>query len=199
MNKTGIRIQEGHLHSISYYEPTHILHFIFFLYSFFVAKKYSCKSICQHLPFEIEHPKVYKNIKGGRFFISFGEFLKRIFNMKLYWENSPVLVIGTWKLKHGQTNWDMIPNEIELCLDTGHLMLGSSSVEKARQRIQDISQKFGNRIKHLHIHENDLCIDKHWKPLSKKAEKKVFTKLFLTRLLKNRTHIFEIPAKLSKK
>ncbi len=53
--------------------------------------------------------------------------------------------------------------------------------------------------KHLHIHENNLHTDKHWKPFSKQAEKKVITKKLFTTLTTNRTYIYEIPAKISKK
>jgi len=195
MNKTGIRIQDNHLHAISYYEQTNLLHFLFLTYSFFVAKNKKSKTITQHLPFEIEHPHIYKNKRFGLLFISFGEVLKKIFNIKLYWENCPVLIVGKWSLRYGQTNWNAIPNGIDLTLDTGHAILGSKDVSTARLRLKNIVIKLKKCIKHIHLHENNLISDKHWKPLSSYAKKRVITQTLFQALTKNRSYIFEIPSK----
>lgn len=140
-----------------------------------------------HLPFEVQHPKEYPNLPAGLRYIRFGEFLKQLFNIKLCWENAPTQKEkdGLWSLKHGQTDWNNIPKNIDLTLDTGHLMLGTKDINEARNRIETILAQRGRQIKHLHLHENDLVHDLH-NPIGKVIDKRL-----LAILTKNRSYIFE--------
>lgn len=149
------------------------------------TKLKSYLSLTAHLPFEIQHPKVYLNLNNGLRFINFGEKLKRLFKIKLYWENAPAQNNKIWTLRYGQTDWGKVPGKIELCLDTGHLILGARTISEARGRIEKVLTERGQQIKHLHLHENDLAHDTH-EPIGKMIDKKL-----LAKLTKNRTYIFE--------
>ena len=180
-----MRQQKGHYHAETLFEAIGWRHFVYLWWSLLVARLLSAKSLTAHLPLEIQHPKIFRNIVWVNKLIRLGEFWKEIFRVKLFWENAPLLVYGTWILKFGQTDWHLVPGNIDLCLDTGHLMQGSQSVSEARKRITKILGKHGAKIKHLHLHENDLVHDNHWRP------KKILTKRLLDRLKSGRTFIYE--------
>lgn len=176
---------KNHLHALSFYEEISIKHFLALWISLLYAKVFSCTSVTVHLPLELQHPNKFKKLGEANNFIKFGEFWKKKFNKKLYWENSPLLIYGKWNLKYGQSSWELIPNNIELCLDTGHLMLGSRNINIARKRIYKAIKDRNTQIKHLHIHENDLVHDLHKKP------SKVLNKKIINFLKKGRTFIYE--------
>lgn len=180
-----MKIEENHGHAITYYEALNLKSFIGLFVSAFQTKFRGLLSLTVHLPLEIQHPSIFKNIKLGIIYIKFGELLKFIFQINLYWENAPLLEHGTWKLKYGQLNWDNIPDRISLCMDTGHLMLGSANIQEAQKRILNFSDRFGKRIKHLHIHENNFKSDEHMRP------KKVITSSILNKIKTDRTFIYE--------
>ncbi len=180
-----MRQQNGHYHAQTLYEVTGWRHFVYLWWSLLAARLLSAKSLTAHMPLEIQHPRIFRKKELGNRLIGFGEFWKKIFSVKLYWENAPLLIYGTWKLKFGQTDWRLMPETIDLCLDTGHLMQGSKNVSGARKRIEKILIKRGAMIKHLHLHENDLIHDSHWRP------KKILSKRLLGRLKSGRTFIFE--------
>lgn len=138
-----------------------------------------------HLPFEIQHPKFYPHINKGKLYLWLGEALKRILKINLYWENAPAQNNHVWTLKYGQTNWTNVPNNIELTLDTGHLILGAKNNSEAKLRIEKFLHERGKQIKHLHLHENNLVNDTH-DPVGK-----VIDKTLLEKIIKNRTYIFE--------
>jgi len=178
-------IQDNHAHADCRYKGIGWLDYVILLQNIIEARLHSYLSLNVHLPFEVQHPSVYPHLYKGLRFIRFGERVKRIFNIRLYWENAPAQNYGTWNLKNGQTQWKHIPKTIDLCLDTGHVMLETRSVEEARKNIVKILKKRGKQIKHLHIHENDLLHDTH-NPIGK-----VITKKLLADLTDNRTYIFE--------
>jgi sugar phosphate isomerase/epimerase len=177
--------QDNHAHDDSRYKEIGWPDYAILLKNIIEVRLYSYISLNVHLPFEVQHPSVYPCLKKGLMFIRFGERMKRIFNIRLYWENAPAQNYGTWNLKNGQTQWEHIPETIDLCLDTGHVMLEARSVEEARRNIVKILKKRGKQIKHLHVHENDLLHDTH-NPIGK-----VITKKLLADLTYNRTYIFE--------
>lgn len=180
-----MRQQNGHYHAHTLYEATSWRHFVYLWWSLFVARALSAKSLTTHLPLEIQHPKIFKKLEWGNNLIGFGEFWKKVFSVRLYWENAPLLIYGSWKLKHGQTNWHFVPMTIDLCLDTGHLIQGSRNILEARKKIGLVLTARGEKIKHLHLHENDLVHDDHWRP------KKILSKQLLDRLKSGRTFIYE--------
>ena len=154
------------------------------LLSIIKSRLTSAKSVTTHLPLEFQH-RVYKNIGHAWRLIVFGRFLAALFQIKLYWENAPLLNIGAWDLKHGQTEWELVPDDIPLCFDTGHAMLGSRTIEEAREIIRSTFQKRKGQIKHLHIHENNLTRDTH------DAPRKIITKELLEEITRGKTYIFE--------
>ena len=178
-------VQDNHAHADSRYKAIGWLDYVILLHNMIEVRLHSYLSLNVHLPFEVQHPSSYPNLEKGLRFIRFFERMKRIFNIRLYWENAPAQNYGTWNLKNGQTQWGYIPKTIDLCLDTGHVMLEARSVEDARRRIVKILKLRGRQIKHLHIHENDLLHDIH-NPIGR-----VITKEFLTVLIEERTYIFE--------
>ncbi|MEK7497840.1 MAG: hypothetical protein AAB656_02890 [Patescibacteria group bacterium] len=179
------QLQERHLHAYTEYADTSLRHYLKLALSIVVCICIRAKSVTVHLPLELQHPKVYKNLDRGSHFIDFGEFLKKTFGINLYWENAPLLNYGTWNLKFGQTEWIRISKKIDICLDTGHLILGAKSATLARKRILKVITERGNQIKHLHISENDFVYDQHKRP------KKIITKKLLKVITKNRTFIYE--------
>jgi hypothetical protein len=180
-----MKIENNHAHAITYYGPTNFNCFIGLFISALKTKINRYLSLTAHFPLEIQHPKIFKNKAMGMAYIQFGEFLKSILHIKLYWENSPLLEYGTWKLKHGELDWENIPDKVELCFDTGHLMLGAKDIDEAQKRILMFSKNYGTRIKHLHIHENNLISDDHKQP------QKIITKKILATIIRGRTYIFE--------
>ena len=191
-----MRIQDRHLHAVSLYCPIRASHFWWILYSIIYAKKQACLSVTHHLPFEIEHPKEFRaiNRKIAVGFVIYGELLKKVFRVKLYWENSPVLNVGSWDLKYGQTDWTSVPLFIDLCVDTGHIMLGAKNKTDARRRIAFLFHSRGRQIKHIHLHENDFKSDLHLKPFKRSRLKRVINRKIFATIVVHRSYIFEDPA-----
>ena len=117
--------------------------------------------------------------------VKFGNLLAKFISVNLYWENAPLLNHETWDLKHGPTDWSLVPTKINLCLDTGHLILGSKSIKEAQDKILTIFKERQHQIKHIHIHENDLIHDTHLPPQN------ILNKELLQEITKDRTYIFE--------
>ena len=178
------QIQDGHLHAWCLYKQTSLMHFVYLFASVLVGKITGSKSVTTHLPLEMQH-HIYPRKETGLKLIKFGNFLAALIRVKLYWENAPLLNYGVWDLKHGPTEWDLVPLIIPLCLDTGHLILGSESVREAQDKITALSQDRRDQIKHLHIHENDLIHDSHLSPNN------ILTKELIGEITKDRTYIFE--------
>lgn len=191
-----MRIDSGHAHADNIYEPTNMTHYEALKRNVQTVvalnedvPEYSggpvIYSLNVHLPYEIQHPDAYPNLKDGLEFIQYGESLKQQLGVPLYWENAPELVYGTWELAHGQTEWWFVPHTIDLTLDVGHLMIGSKDIPEARTRIEEILYERGKQIKHLHVHENDLVHDEHW------TIGKVVTPTNVDVLTAGRTFIYE--------
>jgi sugar phosphate isomerase/epimerase len=179
------RVEDGHAHAKSRYAEIGVEDYINLVKDFVSVKDAKLLSLNVHLPFEIQHPDIYPDLSRGLDFIRYGEELKELYHVPLYWENSPEQVFGKWYLRYGQTTWELIPRDIELTLDTGHLMLEAADAVQARRRIEKVLRDRGDQIRHLHIHENDLMHDKH-SPISK-----VITPGFLQKIIMGRTYIFE--------
>src|SRR3989344_5305871 len=157
------QIEDGHLHAWCLYKPISWIHFAYLFFSILISKITTSKSVTTHLPLELQH-HVYPKVKTATKLVKFGNFLAALVRVKLYWENAPLLNYEAWDLKHGPTEWNLVPLKIPLCLDTGHLILGSESIREAQEKILAISKERQEQIKHLHIHENDLIHDSHLAP-----------------------------------
>ncbi len=180
-----MRTQDNHAHADCRHKKIGWLDYVILFYNVLIVRLHPYLSLNVHLPFEVAHPAIYPNLENGIRFIRFGERLKRMFHIKLYWENAPAQNYGVWDLKYGQMDWTQVPDTIDLCLDTGHVMLGAKSVPEARTRLLKLLQDRGKQVKHLHIHENDLLHDVH-NPIGK-----VTTNDLLKTLTENRSYIFE--------
>lgn len=180
-----MKIENGHLHAWTLYSEIGWRHFLFLWLSLIAGKVMFSKSVTAHLPLEIQHPNYFNNLKLALRLIKFGHWWKRFLRISLYWENAPLLNYDSWDLKFGQTEWDLVPKEIDLCLDTGHLILGSRNVKEARKRLREILERGDSQIKHLHLHENDLVHDIHSFP------EKILNKRLMGSLIKGKTYIFE--------
>lgn len=178
------QLDNGHLHAWCLYKQTSLKHFAYLAFSVLVGKIVKSKSITTHLPLELQHTECPR-IKAGLRLVKFGNFLAALIRVNLYWENAPLLNYSAWDLKHGPTDWNLVPRKIPLCLDTGHLMLGSGSIKEAQEKILTISKDRQDQIKHLHIHENDLIHDTHLSPNT------VLTEEIIQEITRNRTYIFE--------
>lgn len=176
---------EGHAHARSFYTSVEKKHYSTLFRDAWEVRRRKLTSLNVHLPFEVQHPARYPHLSRGLLFIDFGEHLKRIFKIPLYWENAPEQHFGVWDLVGGQTQWDHVPTHIDLTLDTGHLMLGSADIAEARKRMSTIIYDRGKQVKHLHVHENDLVHDWHW-PIGR-----VITQPIFERLIEGRSYIFE--------
>lgn len=191
-----MRIQDKHLHAISVYSPTSLKHFYVLFLSILFCKLKGLKSVTNHLPFEVEHPAEFNTFSKmlAKTYIFYGQFLKQLFAVKLYWENSPVLNVGSWDLKYGQTDWQKVPGFLELTLDTGHLILGSRNKKEARDRLEFVLKIKGKQIKHLHLHENDLKTDLHLKWTKINKDKRIIDQKLFKSLTRGRSYIFEDPS-----
>lgn len=145
------------------------------------------KSLTVHLPFEIQHAEV-SNLESGLRYINYGQSLKTIFCINLYWENAPWLNRGTWDLKYGNTDWSNVPRNIDLCLDTGHLMLGCKDKEDFLKKLSTLVGDRDTQIKFLHLHENNFRSDDHIP-----VPGIVIGKEIMDSLIKNREWIVEKP------
>lgn len=184
-----MRIESGHAHANTSYKALRLGDFYRLLQNCIDTKKHQYHSLNVHLPFEIQHPQHYPNLKLGFFFIKYGEFLKKVLGINLYWENAPEENYGKWDLTWGQTEWQYVPENIELCIDIGHLMIGSKSITEAKKRIDAVFKERGNQIKHLHLHINDLSSDQHINNPIKIS--KLMSKNWLTKIKIGRTFIYE--------
>jgi len=176
----------GHLHAYSEYRAVGWKHFMKLLLSIVVGKVVGARSVTAHLPLEFQHPDEFRNIMMANSLIRFGEYLKKLFNIKLYWENAPLLNFGTWDLKYENTDWENVPKNINLCLDTGHLMLGVKTKKEFLKTLDWVLKQYGEQLKHLHLHENDFKSDQHLSVPGKIIDKKL-----RDRLITSRSFIYE--------
>lgn len=184
-----MRVEFGHAHAKTRYLPISPLDYFYLLVDVASVKWCRYKSLNVHLPFEVQHPHIYRSTLFSRYFIFFGELLKKKFKINLFWENAPEENYGVWTLKYGQTNWTNVPSDIDLCLDIGHFSLGYPSYRKARQEMDLFLSERGLQIKHLHLHTNNLLEDQHITDVTK--VEKDFSKTFISKLKKNRSYIYE--------
>ncbi len=180
-----MRIEEGHAHAYTNYSLLNWKDYWLLTKSAFECRASNHKDLTVHLPFEIQHREV-RNLKKAKRFIYYGEFLKKIFGISLYWENAPWLNYGTWDLKYGNTDWKYIPTDIELCLDTGHLMLGSKNKALFLRELNKILKERRSQINYFHLHENNFESDEHTP-----VPGKIITKEMMKRLIKSKDYIVE--------
>ncbi|MBN8548497.1 MAG: hypothetical protein J0M12_04200 [Deltaproteobacteria bacterium] len=138
-----------------------------------------------HLPLEtqfIEH----QDEASARCFMDFVDAVGKAAGVTPVWENAPLLEDGTWRLIR---NTEHIPHDRLLCLDTGHLILGSRDQTEALARIDTFWDHHGAQVRHLHIHVNDLVHDQHVNDPAKVIEFLGLERF--VRITANATYIFE--------
>ncbi|OGM18893.1 hypothetical protein A2686_05185 [Candidatus Woesebacteria bacterium RIFCSPHIGHO2_01_FULL_38_10] len=180
-------VENGHAHAYTRGELLEWKDYVLLLRSVIESKTGGNKSLTVHLPYEIQHAEV-RDVKRGEFYISYGEVLKRNFSIKLYWENAPWLEHRNWSLKYDNTDWTYVPRTIDLCLDTGHLMLGCKNRDEFLSLLDMLIKDRGSQIKFLHLHENNFRSDDH-----DPVPGIVLTKSVMNWLIKDRDFIIEKP------
>ncbi|OGK12111.1 hypothetical protein A3C98_03980 [Candidatus Roizmanbacteria bacterium RIFCSPHIGHO2_02_FULL_37_15] len=168
-----------YVHASYSYSPLGVFHYIKAVKDLILARIVNAINITFHFPIELAFPSSI-NTKRGIVYINWVEFWAKKLKVVVVWENISLLKKTDWSLLE-QSTWEYIPKRINLCLDTGHLILGEKN---PRKRILEIIKKYGRRIKHLHLHENDLKRDLHLPP------GKILKPLF-NLLIKGRTWIIE--------
>lgn len=153
-------VENGHAHAYTRGEPLDWKDYLLLSRSALECKIAGYKSVTVHLPYEIQHPE-FRDIKKGHSYMTYGESVKRVLSINLYWENAPLLDHENWSLKYGNTDWTHVPHNVDLCLDTGHLMLGCQNKEQFLEVLKKLMETRGPQIKFLHFHENDLISDNH--------------------------------------
>jgi hypothetical protein len=138
-----------------------------------------------HIPFEIQFHN-YRDFNKGYAYMNYIVKLCDLFGVIAVWENAPILKYGEWSLVQ---NTDFIPKDYQLCLDIGHLMLGSKNQEEALRKIDDFMANYGHSVIHLHLHINNFIKDQHTNDPNL-VQEFLGTERFL-RLTNNRTFIFE--------
>ena len=156
--------------------------YIFALRDLLLARLTNPKNITFHFPLEIMFASMI-NIKKGNSYVEWVEAVAKKLGVLVVWENIAFLNEKDWSLKE-QAIWKYIPKNVSLCLDTGHIILGEKNPKK---KILQIVGKYGKRIKHLHLHENDLIHDLHLPPGK-------ILKPLMKYLTKGRTWIIEPPS-----
>jgi len=184
-----MRVQDNHAHGNSGYKAIGLRDFFFLFLNALETRYKNYNSLTVHLPYEIQHPLIYKNSRKGYLFVKWGELIKQLLKINLYWENAPLEVLGKWNLKWGQMDWKCVPKNIDLCLDVGHLILESKNLTEARKRVLGILKSRNSQIKHLHIHVNNLKDDQHLVSRGKILE--VLPDGLFNQLIEGRSYIFE--------
>lgn len=181
-----MRLINGFLHAHYRYAKITVRDYLLAVIDLLITKIIRAKNITFHLPVEVQFHSHSRFRIDGVDFIKWVGAIGRLLKIPVCWENTAWLNKGDWGLKE-QTSWREIPENINLCLDTGHLILGSRSIQEARERIREFLKRYAKRVKHLHIHENDLIHDEHLAP-NKIIDKKLFNEI-----IKERTWIIEPP------
>ncbi len=184
-----MRIENNHAHADTRYKLLGLIDFVRLWKNTVEAKQRGFLSLTVHLPFEIQHYQRYGRIWVGYLFVYWGELLKKVLGVKLYWENAPEENYGVWNLKSGQTLWEKVPKNIDLCFDTGHFLIGKASIEAARAEILDFLDIRSSQVKHLHLHVNDLKTDQHKN--DEEDIRKILSDEVVNKLMKSRSYIFE--------
>lgn len=173
-----------HFHARTKYGRLEVKDYISALIDMIVCAKNKGYSINFHLPYEIQFES--HRHKSGYMFIVFVMFVGRFLPIKVFWENGNILNTKDWSLVEQCSE---LPHGLPLCLDIGHLMLGSKDRKEARARIESFEQEYGNDLKHLHLHVNNLVQDQHINDEEK--VRKFLGEPLYNRLVSRRTYIFE--------
>lgn len=172
--------ESNFLHAKYNYNCLNLYSYIRALLDLIIGKIKRVKNITFHLPIEICLPSKI-NLSRAKLYLNFVEMMSRMVRINVVWENIAFLSTKDWSIVE-QSTWDYVPKNINLCLDTGHLILNEKN---PRKRILEISKKYDKQIKHLHIHENDLLHDLHLPP------KRIIDKKTFKIITKGRTWIIE--------
>jgi hypothetical protein len=123
----------------------------------YLAKDIGAAEVTFHIPDEIQLESC-RDEKRGDQFVDFVRDAGAIFGIRVVWENAPRLTPPDWSLVEQST---YVPARGDLCLDIGHKMLGAPSKEVALESIDAFMEQYGSRVRHLHLHINDLKCDQH--------------------------------------
>lgn len=174
-----------HHHAFTEHSLVSYKHYLKLLWSVLDLKLRRGYSLTVHIPYEVQHPEFVGDLQRGLDFIDFGELLNKMFSIRLYWENAPWLVPPKWGLRYEETWWGRIPRDIDLCLDTGHLMLGCKNKNVFYVKLHNLLKRRSKQIKHVHLSENNFKYDQH------KHTRKILTERRLRNITRGRTWVWE--------
>jgi hypothetical protein len=172
-------------HARTRYAPLELCDYERALVDIAVVRQNYTQPLNFHIPDEIQFAS-RRDIPRGLQFMNHVERVAIALGVGIVWENSAILDPDSWEFRENQS---MIPAEFSLCLDIGHLMLGSKSQAEAIDRIDQFMESYGNQVRHLHLHINDFMFDRHWNQESSVVQFLGQTRF--TELVTGRTYIFE--------
>ena len=167
-------------HATYSYERLNFWSFAVAVKEILLARWLGARNLTFHFPVELAFVSCLNETVGGKY-VRWVEWWAMKLGVQVVWENIVWLSEKDWSLKE-KMMWDHIPFGVNLCMDTGHLMIGS--VDPVAE-IRSFIKKFGKRIKHLHIHENDLKHDLHLPP------GEVLKPMFIEEITRGRTWMYE--------
>lgn len=147
-----------HCHAGCRFRPIGMIDYLVGVVDVMTAKLWGCMSVNFHTPYEIQFAKYFDRRKKGQLFVNFIERVGGLVGIKVVWENTNILSTADWSLVSGSQR---MPESVNVCFDTGHIVLGSKNKREALYRIDKFVSKYGQRIKLLHLHINNLRQDLH--------------------------------------
>lgn len=175
-----------HPHAYSEYGPLEPKNYLYAFRDVILATEMGGSEVNIHLPYEVQFHQ-FRDLEAANAFMDFVDQVGEAMGIPVVWENSMLLDIhdGFRLIQEA----DYFPTDRELCLDTGHLILGSRDQGEARQRVSDFLDEHGERVKLVHFHYNDLEHDEHrWKPDEVEA---FFGEALTQRVMNGRHVLFE--------
>lgn len=146
-----------HPHAETHFGPIEEMDYLKALRDLYLAKDIGAAEVTFHIPDEIQLASC-RNENRGYQFVDFVREVGTILGIRVVWENAPRLTAPDWSLVEQST---YVPARGELCLDIGHKMLGAPDKEGALESIDLFMEQYGSRVRHLHLHINDLKCDQH--------------------------------------
>lgn len=128
------------------------------VYDLLQADELGAADLNLHIPLELQFHDYAGNAARAWSYVDSIQKIAERLDLLVVWENVPFFNTSNWT---AELNSQTIPLGIPLCLDTGHLMLGSANQTEALKRVDAFLETYGHFVKHLHLHINDFVSDQH--------------------------------------
>jgi len=123
------------------------LDYIFLVFAFILARIIMTKMVIINLPLETQYPYLFNQFWKGDDFIKFAEKLKKIFNLKVFWQNSRPEMLNKFGISNLSITWNYLPKNIDLMINTDNLKKNFARSYSTRKELEKISHEFGKQIK----------------------------------------------------